>query len=73
MIEVGEVQIYLGRKGMLVSWLDREAHIAGSILKSFGCLNEGLAGQTVKGKLGLINFEVLGYNRETDMFHLRRL
>lgn len=72
MIEVGEIQIYLNRSGMLISWLDREAHISGSIIRSFGCLNEDYAGAPITGKIGLFDFEVLGYDKAMDMFHVRR-
>lgn len=68
-----QVSFYLTTKGEVMVWAGTEAEICGSLMDEYGAWDENEIGETQTGRIGLFKFELLAYDKKTDMFKVRRI
>lgn len=72
-MEWGEISLYLTTKGEVIVWTGEEAEVCGSLMDLYGRWDDNEVGEAHTGRIGLFAFEVLDYDRNRDMFRVKRL
>lgn len=68
-----ELSVYLTTQGEVMVWAGTEAEICGSLMDEWGAWDDNVVGQAITGRIGLFSFMVLAYDKDNDMFKVRRI
>lgn len=68
-----EVSLYLTTKGEVIVWAGNEAEICGGWMDEYGRWDDNEIGESQTGRIGLFKFELLSYDKNSDMLKVRRI
>lgn len=72
-MEWNAITVYLTRQGVVMAWAGEEAEIRANLMDEWGKWDDNVVGQPITGRIGLFPFEVLDYDKDRDMFKVRRM